>query len=532
MFKIRHFLSQGEVFESMKHLHPFGAPGVPALGQKTNSLGVTHRTTITNIRRLLDTEGKVLVPCCLRTRAGILLDPSRGAAILTPGAMESSDEDEGRTFVQVVSEKYNPENFPYCRGNGMGVVVLSSPQGSPSKGQDRLNLPSVLVLDGCGISKAGDEAEVATFCAHVVELDLSHNQLQDWGEICTIVSNIPNLDFLNLSMNPLSGIELEPSLAEVFSRVRRLVLINTRVTWDTVHTLTRRTPELEELFLCLNEYDQVAESSTPCPSLRLLQITDNQLQEWREVRKFGPMYPGLDTLVLSNNRLSSVDEDTPQDSLQRLFPNLRSINLNNSGLNRWEDIERLNFFPKLEEVRLMGIPLLQPYTDKERRSLTVAQLPSVSVLNGSVVTEGEREDAERFFIRHYLDCPEETLPSRYHVLVSKYGQLTPLAEVDLRPRCTATLDVRWGDRTESLSLRLELTVGELKKKLKALVGLPANGMRLYYIARELSSALGPEEMKYSSRALHSYMVQDGDEILVVPKTKSRTASSTSTSSDS
>ncbi|CAB1316662.1 unnamed protein product [Coregonus sp. 'balchen'] len=266
----------------------------------------------------------------------------------TVGAMETSDEEEGRTFVQVVSEKYNPENFPYCRGNGMGVVVLSSPQGSPIK--DRLNLPSVLVLDGCGISKAGDKAEVATFCAHVVELDLSHNQLQDWGEICTIVSNIPNLDFLNLSMNPLSGIELEPGLAEVFSRVRRLVLINTRVTWDTV-----------------------AESPVPCPSLRLLQITDNQLQEWSEVRKFGPMYPSLDTLVLSNNRLSSVEEDTPRDSLQRLFPNLRSINLNNSGLNRWEDIERLNFFPKLEEARLMGIPLLQPYTNKERRSLTVAQ---------------------------------------------------------------------------------------------------------------------------------------------------------------
>lgn len=45
----------------------------------------------------------------------------------------------------------------------------------------------MLVLDGCGISKAGDEAEVATFCAHVVELDLSHNQLQDWGEVGTVV---------------------------------------------------------------------------------------------------------------------------------------------------------------------------------------------------------------------------------------------------------------------------------------------------------------------------------------------------------
>lgn len=48
---------------------------------------------------------------------------------------------------------------------------------------DRLNLPSILVLNGCGISRAGDEAEISAFCAHVVELDLSNNKLQDWHEV-------------------------------------------------------------------------------------------------------------------------------------------------------------------------------------------------------------------------------------------------------------------------------------------------------------------------------------------------------------
>jgi len=41
----------------------------------------------------------------------------------------------------------------------------------------------VLVLNDCGITKAGDRTEVATFCAHVVELDLSYNQLRDWEEV-------------------------------------------------------------------------------------------------------------------------------------------------------------------------------------------------------------------------------------------------------------------------------------------------------------------------------------------------------------
>ncbi|KAM7397558.1 hypothetical protein PAMA_005728 [Pampus argenteus] len=430
----------------------------------------------------------------------------------------SSDEEEVHTFVQVISEKYNPENFPY--GQGLGVVVLPSPPGSPVK--DRLFLPSILVLNDCGINKAGDRSDIATFCAHVVELDLSFNQLNDWGEICTIVSNVPHLDFLNLSMNPLSGVELDPSMAEVFSRVRRLVLINTHVSWDTVHTLTQNTPELEELFLSLNGYSAVSQSQTSCPSLRLLQIADNQLQEWTDVRKFGLMYPSLNTLVLANNSVACVGDT--QETLQRLFPNLRSINLSNSGLSKWDDVERLNFFPKLQEVKVKGIPLLQPYTTHERRSLLLAQLPSVVVLNGGEVSDGEREDAERFFIRYYQDCPEQELPMRYHVLVSKYGQLAPLAEVDLSPRPTL-VDVRWGERVETVSLRLEQTVGDLKKHLKALLQLPTNGIRLFYINREMCSVLGPEEMKFGCRALHSYSIRDGDEILVVPKVKSRCSSS-------
>ncbi|XP_026184445.1 tubulin-specific chaperone cofactor E-like protein isoform X2 [Mastacembelus armatus] len=428
----------------------------------------------------------------------------------------SSDEEEVRTFIHAIGEKYNPENFPY----GQGVVVLPSPPGSPIK--DRLFLPSILVLNDCGISKAGDESDIAAFCAHVIELDLSHNQLNDWGEIGSIVSNIPHLDFLNLSMNPLSGMQLEPSMAEVFSRVRRLILINTHISWDNVNTLTHHTPELEELFLCLNGYNTVSESQTPCPSLRLLQITENQLEEWAEVRKFGLMYPRLGTLVLANNSVNSVEDS--QEYLQHLFPNLRNINLNNSALTKWEDIERLNFFPKLEEVKAKGIPLLEPYSTQERRSLLLARLPSIVMLNGSVVSNGEREDAERFFIRYYQDCTHQELPERYHILVSKYGQLAPLAEVDLRPRCTM-VDVRCGDRVEAVSLRLEQTVGDLKKQLRALLQLPTNGIRLFYIDREMSSVFGPEELKCGSRALHSYSIRDGDEILVVPKVKNRCSSS-------
>ncbi|KAI4800155.1 hypothetical protein KUCAC02_014978 [Chaenocephalus aceratus] len=424
----------------------------------------------------------------------------------------SSDEEESRTFVQVLSEKYSPENFPY----GQGVMVMPSLPGSPVK--DRLYLPCSLVLSGSGINKAGDRSDIAAFCVHVAELDLSQNQLKDWEEICAIVSNIPHLDFLNLSMNPLMGVQLEPCMAEVFSRVRQLVLINTHISWDTAGGA----------FLCLKTASTTVSRVADFLSvLRLLQITDNQLQEWKEVRKFGRIYPSLNTLVLANNSVDCVG-DSPE-TLQRLFPNLRR-------LSKWTDIERLNFFPKLKEVKVKGIPLLKTYTDQERCSLLLAQLPSVVLLNGSTVSHGDREDAERFFIRTTRTCPNRNflkepfsdlshmLPPRYHVLVSKYGRLAPLAEVDLSPRSTM-VDVRWGERVEAMSLHLEQTVAELRKHIRALLQLPHHGIRLFYINREMCSVLGPEELKCGTRALHSYRIQDGDEILVVRKVKSRSSSS-------
>lgn len=57
------------------------------------------------------------------------------------------------------------------------------------------------------------------------------------------MSNIPHLDFLNLSTNPLRGVELDPSMADVFCHIHKLVLINTQVSWDTVHALTQHMPQ-------------------------------------------------------------------------------------------------------------------------------------------------------------------------------------------------------------------------------------------------------------------------------------------------
>lgn len=43
------------------------------------------------------------------------------------------------------------------------------------------------------------------------------------------------------------------------------------------------------------------------------------------------------------------------------------------------------------------------------------RLPCVAVLNSCSVSEADREAAERFFIRHHQDRPQQELPHRYVV---------------------------------------------------------------------------------------------------------------------
>ena len=50
---------------------------------------------------------------------------------------------------------------------------------------------------------------------------------------------------------------------------------------------------------------------------------------------------------------------------------------------------------------------------------------------GDRIPDNEREDAERAFIRFYLD--EQQKPKRYHELTAIHGHLDPLVNVDMEP---------------------------------------------------------------------------------------------------
>ncbi|XP_078380713.1 tubulin-specific chaperone cofactor E-like protein [Oculina patagonica] len=427
--------------------------------------------------------------------------------------MMESQAKKGRiSFKDALVSKYsfdddeNDENLCF-------IHIGGSPKHKACFDQSEHYQKRIVTLDGHGINCAGPVGEIASICPNVEELDLAKNDLSDFREVFQIISQLQKLEFLNLSENYLSQRidDLTPFMGEhckeSLASIKKLILNNTAMPLETVYSLLNCLTGVQDLYLSLNGYESIPDSPEQYPSIRSLSINKHVITQWDEIGKLGFVFPGLIELRMSECPLENIiATEIPQQ-----FPNLKVLNLNDTLLDTWEAIEALKCFPGLTDVSLMGIPLLDQYSDQEKRQLLVARLPNIKKLNKTGVTQMEREDAERFFIRHHMD--DESPPSRYHELVNTYGVLDRLAEVNLKPKESAVISFIYDDEPLfKREINLMQSTTSLKKYLSEIVGLPPSGFKILYHDVEFCFAL--DEMKYGPKKLYTYNMRDGDEIHV------------------
>ncbi|KAF7282023.1 tubulin folding cofactor E like protein mlt [Rhynchophorus ferrugineus] len=462
------------------------------------------------------------------------------------------------SLLEALEQKYgeaaDSDSSPDSDSAGISVAIFV-PCRSP-----RAAVPALLVLNDCDIATAGEREALVAKCSNVEELDLAKNKLNHWTEVFGILEQMPRLKFVNLSFNVLSKpLEVSLDKSKRWEELRSLVLNSTYVNWNSVQEILDHLPCLEELHLSLNDYNNVElhgrKSDCECSEnkndncdcqnyklkhkhkvIRILHFTGNPIQEWKEISKLGYAFPNLESLVLAECPIRSLDfEDSckecsnknceTSDTESKLAPydafkSLKILNLNSTNLSTWDDIERLSKFPALQCVRVQGCPLWESneYTEHERRQLLIARLPNVQTLNGGgQISEEEREDAERAFIRYYMDKPESDRPERYFELVQIHGKLDPLVNVDLRPEKRVRVTFTCGTNSEVRSVDVYRTVSDLKSKLEGFAGFSAAKMRLFYVDQDLRDIQGPEEMRFPSKQLYSYNIRSGDEILIICK---------------
>lgn len=474
------------------------------------------------------------------------------------------------SLLEALEHKYGSESSTESEGSEEELCVsIFLPRHPP-----RVLVPSLLVLNDCDITTAGETETLKHKCEAVEELDLAKNKLHCWPEILGILEQMPKLKFINLSFNQLSEPLQTTEVGRTFqcSNLINLVLNSTQIDWESVQHILDYSPMLEELHLSLNEYKEVklckdkdckcygqekVEDKCTCPKVdykkkhkhlgvKKLHFTGNQVAKWQEVGKLGYGFPNLEYLVLANCPIlsldvesdSAVDENTnkeynrsesecessgsSRESPHDSFRHLKFLNLNATQLSTWDEIERLSKFPALQCLRVQGCPLWESneYTEHERRQLMVARLPNIETLNGGgAIGDDEREDAERAFIRYYMDKPESDRPDRYFELVARHGRLDPLVNIDLRPEKRVKVKFTCGCNTDVRLVDVYRSVFDLKTKLAAFAGFSANKMRLFYVDQDIKDIQGPEEMKYPHKRLYSYNIRSGDEIIIDSKVR-------------
>ncbi|XP_013411903.1 tubulin-specific chaperone cofactor E-like protein isoform X1 [Lingula anatina] len=421
----------------------------------------------------------------------------------------AAEATEPKTFLKALHDKYGDNDIP--EGNDL-VLVMHVPNSAPGMTDSgQLILPRQLAMNYHSITHAGNEEEIANLCDKVTELDIANNCISDWKEIFKMMSVMPKIESINFSCNPLMA-EIDDEVGnQSFPNIKRLILNKTGAAWSTVEVLLKIMPSVEELHLSLNDYTEV-DLKEKYPNVVNLHFNANKLRDWGEICKLGRAFPNLCNLVMAESEMSLCDDLEIEES----FPKVVSLNANKIGITSWEEIDRLNSFPALTDVRLQGVPLLEDMKEEQRRQFLIARLPRINRLNGSKIQEEERDKAERAFLRHFMDSEEK--PERYMELEKTHGQLDPLADVNLGPPThTVTVRVTYDTKVRMLSICLDNSIVDLKNLIRKLFEIPKEcGIALYYNNAEGTIPYRAREMD-PSKYVYTYLYEDGCDITVEPR---------------
>ncbi|KAF6019126.1 TBCEL [Bugula neritina] len=263
--------------------------------------------------------------------------------------MESPTCSNTKSLVSAIHDKYDddtPVEDSFCQ-----IYVSSS---APGHVEGQLRLPKSLGMEQFGITCAGNPEDLGKLSADVEELDLADNLLSSWDEVFLILDSLHKLTFLNLTRNPLSQLNSAPNAR--YSTLKKLALNFTNLTWETIQNLLTVLPNLEELYLSGNSYDTIDLNIPAYESLRLLQLNENKFEEWSCVLKIDKVFPKLRTLILAHNKISTCGSVEENESL---LSHLKVLNMNNTQIAEWNELDKLSVFKSLSDIRLASIPIIK-----------------------------------------------------------------------------------------------------------------------------------------------------------------------------
>ncbi|GAN02016.1 tubulin-specific chaperone E [Mucor ambiguus] len=337
----------------------------------------------------------------------------------------------GTTFMNALEERYlikddiatiHEKNYDKSKdvgelyfGGNKQIVVETYGFDKIQKAQRQLNNLKVVGLAEQLISSAGTSIRDAHLT--IEDLDLSRNLISNWETASDIVSQLPQLTTLRLNQSRLAcpPVDLQPFL------ITTLSLNQTLIPWQHIDILSKALPQLQDLQLGGNELSQLGEMKFP--KLTCLNLEDNVINDWSsEINKLSDSLPSLEILYLNDNRIKSIEITT-----NKMFPNLRFLRIERNSIDNWNSLNDLNKLPNLTKLRCKENTIFKGLDKELEAAQIVGRIKNLSNVNGNTLTNRERIDLERYYIK---SCTKDgstheeiaAIHPRYNELCAEHGQ--------------------------------------------------------------------------------------------------------------
>jgi len=290
------------------------------------------------------------------------------------------------------------------------------------------------------------------YLSSLLELNLSHNLLNNWNQVIDLVSQLPQLSKLILSENRLTfnqdDIEKYIKEKEIKqqSSLQSLVLFDMggSVTWNhLVYLFENVFKNISTLGFGKNKLTDISQDLSSIAifnNLKYLDLAYNNISSLNNIYSLGHL-PNLEELNLNHNQIKTLKlenndgNEISDDEKYNIFCNLKRIYLSNNLVNDWNEIDALDRFKSLIELSFRENPIIESLilpiseTIKEnefsqdeqfqnvntlktntnnykdiislKRLHIIPRISQLVKLNLTEITSTERKDAERFFLYEY-----------------------------------------------------------------------------------------------------------------------------------
>ncbi|KAJ3013566.1 hypothetical protein HKX48_005677 [Thoreauomyces humboldtii] len=339
----------------------------------------------------------------------------------------------GVSFLAALESKYlavQPGDSVVRFGGGTGVEVETVGWDKVAKKVAQLGslrevgLAERMVAGGRRRGQT-DRGAIARTCPEIEDLDLSRNLLGWWRDVADICDELVSLRSLRLAHNRFAVVNEDDAtrMEGAFPKLKALTLLGTHMPWTEAEAVQKWLPSLDELHFGFNRLATFPTSVVGFDVLRVLNLENNNLSSWTEIRKLAHL-PVLATLMLNHNNITTID---PPSSATE-FRTLQSLSISDNRIATWSSVHALNAFPALKDVRIRRNPTFEGVSTDDLHSFLVGRLGKLTHINGSLVTPQIRRDAELYYLarcaKDALDLSVDdllVLHPRYEDLVSEHG---------------------------------------------------------------------------------------------------------------